>query len=57
MAHIALRVGKFLPVDGKNVFSMVKTGLAKIVFATKNFFTYIISSRCLLHIFKLWVQS
>jgi len=32
------RVGKFLPVSGKPVFSAVKTGLAKIVFAGKNSF-------------------
>ena len=29
------RVGRFLPGSEKNVFSMVKTGLAKIVFAAK----------------------
>jgi len=30
------RVGRFLPEGGKNGFSMVKTGLAKIPFAGKN---------------------
>jgi len=29
------QVGKFLPISGKTGFSIVKTGLAKIVFASK----------------------
>jgi len=37
LAKARSRVGKFLPVSGKKpVFSAVKTGLAKIVFAGKN---------------------
>jgi len=33
-----IRVDGFLPDGGKNVFSVVKTGLAKTVFASKNRF-------------------
>jgi len=37
-ARHTVRVGRFLPEGGKNVFSMVKTGLAKILFTGKNWF-------------------
>jgi len=44
------RVGKFLPVSGKKTFfSMVKTGLGKIVFAGKNFPCMLMSSQVLLN--------
>jgi len=42
-----VRVGRFLLEGGKNVFSVVKTGLAKIVFvyANKNLFLPELSSK------------
>jgi len=33
---VGIRAGKFLSVGGKKRFSVVKTGVAKIVFAGKN---------------------
>jgi len=39
------RVGWFLPQGGKNRFSMVKTGPAKILFASKNRFLPELSSK------------
>jgi len=35
---MTIRVGRFLPEGGKKLFSMVKTGLAKILIASKNSF-------------------
>ena len=55
-SHESCRVGKFLPVNWKKpVFSTVKTGLAKIVFASKtnssqNFFLHFFQLKvCYLH--------
>jgi len=33
LSVMSIKVGRFLPDGGKNVFSIVKTGLAEIVFA------------------------
>jgi len=38
LSYRIYRVGRFLPDSGKTVFSMLKTGLAQIVFASKNRF-------------------
>jgi len=40
-----MRAGRFLPDGGKNVFSMVKTKLAEILFAGKNRFMPELSSK------------